>query len=373
MERLGNNKVTVITSTFNWSSVLEVAIKSVLNQSHTDFEYLIIGDACTDNSEEIVCSFNDPRIRWHNLKTNTGNQSNVNAIGLKMAKGDIIAYLNHDDIWFPDHLESMLNVFRKNNLDFLSSVSLSIAPDGFDETRLIGLPLVSPHGEISTDCMTSNVMHLKETALKVGSWLDWKTTEKVPTQEFFTRMRSHRGAHAILTHITAVKFHSGFRKNSYIEKNSGEQKKYFKLISEDPFLFRYKETLKSLSYMRLSLKGPKLVYQADNLHTKKGGRIESWRVRRGLDPMIEDIKSDDKGELMYVPQTWVTTDENGLTLVKNDPDYLLIPPSRKTKSPSLNKKKKKRLSKQVKRTDNISGKEALKIVYRKLKRRIVSR
>src|SRR5260221_6050921 len=98
-------KVSIITATYNWSSVLKYAIQSVLWQTFQDFEYIIVGDACTDDSAEVIDSFDDPRLRWHNLDENSGSQSIPNNRGLQLAQGTYIAYLGHDDIWYPTHLE----------------------------------------------------------------------------------------------------------------------------------------------------------------------------------------------------------------------------------------------------------------------------
>jgi Glycosyl transferase family 2 len=101
--------ITVITATYNWSSVLRYAIRSVLWQTLQDFEMLVIGDGCTDDSAEVVASFHDRRLRWHNLPENSGHQSVPNNTGLAMARGKYVAYLGHDDLWHPTHLANLVN------------------------------------------------------------------------------------------------------------------------------------------------------------------------------------------------------------------------------------------------------------------------
>src|SRR5215472_16651612 len=101
--------VTVIIPTYNWSSVLPFSIGSVLRQTFTDFELLVVGDGCTDDSEAVVGRISDPRVRWINLPTNTGYQSDPNNEGLRQARGQIIAYLGHDDLWLPHHLSCLIS------------------------------------------------------------------------------------------------------------------------------------------------------------------------------------------------------------------------------------------------------------------------
>src|ERR1019366_8758170 len=93
----------------NWSSVLPYSIGSVLRQRFTDFELLVIGDGCTDDSQQVVTAIADPRRRWINLPVNHGHQSAANKEGLRQARGSIIASLGHDDLWLPHHLEVMVS------------------------------------------------------------------------------------------------------------------------------------------------------------------------------------------------------------------------------------------------------------------------
>ena len=75
-------RVTVITPTYNWSSVLPYSVGSALRQTFTDFEVLVVGDGCTDDSGAVVEAFGDERVRWINLPANTGHQSEPNNEGL---------------------------------------------------------------------------------------------------------------------------------------------------------------------------------------------------------------------------------------------------------------------------------------------------
>ena len=90
--------VSVLIATYNKASTLRFAIESVLWQTQQDFEVWVIGDNCTDDSVQLVRSFNDSRFNWINLPENSGYQSVPHNEGLRRARGKYIAYLNHDDI-----------------------------------------------------------------------------------------------------------------------------------------------------------------------------------------------------------------------------------------------------------------------------------
>jgi glycosyltransferase involved in cell wall biosynthesis len=95
-------------ATYNWATVLPCSIGSALDQTYRDFELLVIGDGCTDESAEVVGRIADRRVRWHNLETNHGHQYAPNNHGTARGSGDIVAYLGHDDLWLPRHLELLV-------------------------------------------------------------------------------------------------------------------------------------------------------------------------------------------------------------------------------------------------------------------------
>src|SRR3954464_8543569 len=100
-------RVSVIMATWNWSSVLPFSIGSVLGQDLDDFELLVVGDGCTDDSEAVVKGIGDPRVEWVNLPERSGHQSAPNNEGLRRARGEYVAYLGHDDLWLPHHLSCL--------------------------------------------------------------------------------------------------------------------------------------------------------------------------------------------------------------------------------------------------------------------------
>jgi glycosyltransferase involved in cell wall biosynthesis len=85
--------ITVAIATYNWSRALRCAIRSVLLQTMQDFEVLVVGDGCTDDSAAVVAEFDDPRLRWHNFDQNHGGQWAANNFANENAAADWIAYL----------------------------------------------------------------------------------------------------------------------------------------------------------------------------------------------------------------------------------------------------------------------------------------
>ena len=96
--------VSVIIATYNRSQPLRHAIRSVCNSTLSDWEVIVVGDACTDDTAEVVSSFDDPRIRFVNLPSRCGDMSGPHNHVLPLARGRYVAFLNHDDLYLPDHL-----------------------------------------------------------------------------------------------------------------------------------------------------------------------------------------------------------------------------------------------------------------------------
>jgi glycosyltransferase involved in cell wall biosynthesis len=100
---------SIIIPLYNKEKFIENTLKSVLQQSFTDYEILIINDGSTDASEAKILAFHDSRIQYF-YKENEGVSETRN-YGIKIAKSDYITFLDADDYWYPNFLEAMfLNI-----------------------------------------------------------------------------------------------------------------------------------------------------------------------------------------------------------------------------------------------------------------------
>ena len=100
-------KVSVVMSSYNHARFIGQAINSVLNQSYTDLELVIVENGSTDNSITVIKSFSDPRIKLHELTTNRGGSEGMNT-AIEYSTGEYIALLNSDDYFLPDKLSKQI-------------------------------------------------------------------------------------------------------------------------------------------------------------------------------------------------------------------------------------------------------------------------
>lgn len=284
--------VTVIIATFNKKRALRYAIDSVLWQTFQDFECWVIGDACTDGSAELVEGYADPRIKWHNLKRNSGYQSAPNNEGLRRARGKYIAYLNHDDIWLPNHLQVLLDCININNSDFAFAIMEWITI----EQKFADIPNFP---EALRPPEASATMHKKDVIQRIGYWKSPEEIRAIPRVSFFRDAQFSGLKFAFAPHLTSLKF----GKSSEGYSGVAQQKEYMDKIRQDPdflskelgslladayFQLEGPLTLKRLWthlghwFRRLFIKGkmdPGSVY----FWKQPGQRIKKWRKWHGLD------------------------------------------------------------------------------------------
>jgi len=121
--------VSVIIPTYNRKLQVIEAIDSVLSQTLSDFEILVIDDGSTDGTAEAVKAIDDPRIRY--FYKDNGGVSSARNVGLDKASGQYIAFLDSDDLYEPEYLETMVSALEKNpDYDVAYTAAINHFPDG---------------------------------------------------------------------------------------------------------------------------------------------------------------------------------------------------------------------------------------------------
>lgn len=162
--------VSIIIPAYNAAPYIEQTIRSVLDQSFTDFEVIVVDDGSTDSTATIVSSIADPRINL--VRRSNGGVSNARNTGIGLARGSIIGFLDADDAFEPMNVEEKVNALASPEVDWVFSDLLicndslmpigRVAGNANDIVRTILLGI-----EPAVPAACSNIM-LKRTCIATG-------------------------------------------------------------------------------------------------------------------------------------------------------------------------------------------------------------
>jgi glycosyltransferase involved in cell wall biosynthesis len=223
--------VSIVTATYNRSNVLRFAIDSVLSQSMPDWELIVVGDACTDDTAAVVGAFDDARIRFVNLPANTGEQSGPNNEGVRLARGRYIAFLNHDDRWLPHHLAALTSHLETQpDSDLAFALTCFVQPDG---SGVLGG--ATPDGRYVPwmGLPASSWMVRRALVDRIGPWRHYRQCYRPPSQDWLHR--AHR-AGAVLVAVPTVSvfaIQSATRARSYVDRHDHEHARLAERLQDD--------------------------------------------------------------------------------------------------------------------------------------------
>ncbi len=210
--------ISVIVPTYNRADTIRQALQSVVDQTHDNFEVFVADDGSTDNTEDVVRSFNDPRIHYLRLE-HTGRPAVARNEALRKSKGSFIAFLDSDDIWYPEKTARQLAVFEKYP-DLLAVATTVMWFDGTSEWRedrlwsdwRVRMVDVMKNNMIvySSTLMRASLIQqigLTSEALEVNAsedfeyWLrllDYKDRSILIMKDVLTKYRTHKGSHVFV-------------------------------------------------------------------------------------------------------------------------------------------------------------------------------
>ena len=248
--------VTVITATYNRKKSLDLTLQSVLRQDLSEFEVWVVGDACTDGSEQVVQSFRDARLHWLNLDTNTGNQSVPNNEGLRRARGRYVAYLGHDDLWLPWHLSSLVSAIETGRADWIHAFCAMIGPNG--PISAIGAPPVGKSYDTHT-VPPSAWMHRRDAVIEIGGWRRHSELPHPADLDIQKRLLAADARMVFSSELTVLKFPSWEFPGIYQRHGDPPHAPYFKRLTADAAQLQndlYKDVALSLARIHATVDEP---------------------------------------------------------------------------------------------------------------------
>jgi glycosyltransferase involved in cell wall biosynthesis len=296
-------RVSIIVATYNRSNVLALTLRTVLWQTITDWELLVIGDACTDDTAAVVAALADPRIRFINLPENCGEQSGPNNFGAQRARGKFLVWLNHDDFWLPDHLALALAELEASGADLVFALCERITAES---SGVIFNASASGGYDPALYAPASCWVLRRELFTATGPWRSARTMYLIPSAEWIFRAWRAGKRLRLCPHLTVVAISSERSAGSYACRAIDEHATLFARLA-DPNAFRAAELTRQLTspnadalkthstraLLRELLKRPvrwlwvKLGIHPGSIHyalrtRKKGGALDRLRQRRGL-------------------------------------------------------------------------------------------
>jgi len=193
-------KVSIIVLTYNRKDYLTETIQSILNQTFTDFELLIIDNFSNYDFLAHIQIFNDKRIRAFQ-HANGGNLSVNRNFGIRQAQGEYIAFCDDDDLWLPEKLEKQLQIFEKHPDLNLVGTNATIFPKmqknslymWRDEVISYTKLLKRPQGYLRiTGIMCSSVLYKASLTKKIGYWNENQQIVAMEDYDYWLRILKHQ-------------------------------------------------------------------------------------------------------------------------------------------------------------------------------------
>lgn len=281
--RAGRPLITVAIATYDRGAKIESTLRSVQNQTFSNFEVLVVSDGPPDQDLRRTIKKFDKRFKLLQLPSRSGSQSGPNNLARDKANGKLLAYLGHDDIWHPQHLEHLVSVARENlNADFIVAGCLMIGPNGMvDEFTWITGIFSEPGVQAGLDNFfpPSSVCHRISNEKPLPSWQD-ALSISAPVDSAFMKGAAELGFTFYSTNkISVFKFNSAFRYLSYLLPDDCEQVAMLELCTRPIELNEFIEAKSSIAKSRgafMELRHP------DSKQFEKGEITKTHAKVRGI-------------------------------------------------------------------------------------------
>lgn len=192
-------RASFVIATYGRPEVLAATLQALVLQHQPDWEAIVVGDCCDDRTEAVVRELDDPRVRYYNLPQRYGEQGGPNSVGLAVARGDLVTFLNHDDLLLPDHLETVLAEFTRRDVDVLATRTVTVRwfrahddgppdiicgarkPERFRAPDVIGIRMYTLEPSSAWTVRRS-------IALRTGPWHSSQSLLRLPFQDWLLRL-----------------------------------------------------------------------------------------------------------------------------------------------------------------------------------------
>jgi glycosyltransferase involved in cell wall biosynthesis len=286
--------VSVVIATHNRPLALRQAINSVIGQTLQDWELIVVGDGCRPDTPAAVAEFHDPRISYIDLPVNFGEQSGPNNLGMARARGRYIAFLNHDDLWFPDHLAALTGWIEASGADIATargaSVKLRKSGQAEFDFVIMGGGRNGRYDPGMTLAVVSTWLLRRSARDEVGPWRPAAECVAESSQDWLFRAWRKGLVIATMPHLTVLMPHSGERPGSYVGDHADEQIELLAAMTEDPDALRLRvvENATEPKPIKFHRYWKRRFYAAIGIDP----RAKSWRRNHGRGSFIQHLRRE---------------------------------------------------------------------------------
>lgn len=236
-------EVSVIIPTYNRGNLIEETINSVLNQTYQNYEILVIDDGSTDNTKKVVQSINDRRIKYI-FQEHTGHPAPTRNTGIKIAKGEYIAFLDSDDLWFPQKLEIQINFLKQNkNISMVSTNGIIILKEGIRNFFPINENLIISFKEqIKTNLVIASSVLIKKNVINNVGLMDENIADFIEDYDYWLRVLRFKDNSILIlmkNYLIKYRIHENNISHKTIDSSQKRLRKYqsFKYVISKHFNF----------------------------------------------------------------------------------------------------------------------------------------
>lgn len=217
--------VSFVVATYGRPEVLDATLRALLLQRCPDWEAVVVGDCCDARTEAVVRAVGDRRIRFYNLPARYGEQGGPNSVGLAVARGELVTFLNHDDLLVPDHLDHVLARFGSGRVDVLATQFVKVrrfrAVAGHEPEIVCGARVP---GRVRKSDLIGHDMHRTEPssawtirrseAVRVGPWRSSQSMTRLPFQDWLLRLSRTARSWRIDDRVTGLSLLGDYRRQA---------------------------------------------------------------------------------------------------------------------------------------------------------------
>ena len=217
-------RFSVVVAAYNAAAWIVPALTSALRQTRPADEIIVVGDGCTDATGELIASTFGDAVRWTNLARNSGGQSVPNNEGIRLSRGTHVAYLGHDDVWSPHHLERLAGVVDASDPDFAVSGAVLHGPPGSRFYQITGM-FDDPGVAAREFFPPSSFAHRRDVVGRIGPWREASEIRAPADCDLLLRAVAAGCTFASTRSITVHKFAAGHRYLAYRFPSGREQER----------------------------------------------------------------------------------------------------------------------------------------------------